>query len=176
MQHPPNEEMPTVHITLGPHDSVHACPSDADVDGHAVIPLGLGVAAGGPPEIECLRVSWLEGYDTPLVEMWTKLDQGACDGPANYMYWRVSQPWITDEQEWLRLLGTAKTATFVPAVALGPKTADLGFLADDGQPPPTRGSLIERAKQQHDRECSCDPKYLMSCPRMAQAILDAGQS
>jgi hypothetical protein len=116
MEHPPNEELPTVRITVGPHDSVHACPSDADVDGHAVIPLGLGTAAGGPPEIKCLRVSWLEGYDTPLVEMWAEQDREGCDGPASYAYWRVSQPWVVDKQEWLRLLGTAKTTTFVPSV------------------------------------------------------------
>jgi hypothetical protein len=31
--------------------------------------------------------------------------------------------------------------------------------------------LIRVAKQRHDEVCTCDPKYLMSCPRMAQAIL-----
>jgi hypothetical protein len=164
MEHPPNEELPTVHITVGPHDSVHACPLDADVDGYTDIPLGLGTA-GGPPEIKCLRVSWLEGYDTPLVEMWAEQDREGCDGPANYAYWRVSQPWVVDEQEWLRLRGTANMTTFVPSVPGG----------GESPPAPTRESLIERAKQQHDRECSCDPKYLMSCPRMVQAILGVGK-
>lgn len=44
---------------------------------------------------------------------------------------------------------------------------------------PTREELITRAKQEHDKVCSCDPidyldtfaKYLMSCPEMAAAIL-----
>jgi hypothetical protein len=34
--------------------------------------------------------------------------------------------------------------------------------------------IIERAKVEHDRTCRCDPKYLMSCPRMARAILEVG--
>ena len=36
----------------------------------------------------------------------------------------------------------------------------------------TREEIIDLAKEQHYRECDCDPKYLMSCPRMAQAILN----
>lgn len=32
--------------------------------------------------------------------------------------------------------------------------------------------LIEAARQVHDRICSCDPKYILSCPKMAQAILE----
>jgi PadR family transcriptional regulator len=31
--------------------------------------------------------------------------------------------------------------------------------------------ILDQAKAAHDRVCSCDPRYLMSCPRMAQAIL-----
>jgi hypothetical protein len=175
------EELPTVHIVLGPHDSTQACPVDAGCDGHTVIPLGLSTASG-PPEVKCLRVSWLEGYDTPLVEMWAERDRDSCDGPASYAYWRVSQPWVTDHGEWLRLLGTAKVTTFEPVKPAepkmrGPERADLGFLADGERPPPARGpDIVARAKRQHDRECSCDPRYLMSCPRMAQAILDAGVS
>lgn len=38
-----------------------------------------------------------------------------------------------------------------------------------------RAELIERARPIHDAQCSCDSKYVMSCPRMAQAILDAGK-
>lgn len=34
-----------------------------------------------------------------------------------------------------------------------------------------REELIARAKPEHDKVCSCDPKYLMSCPKMAAAIL-----
>ena len=44
----------------------------------------------------------------------------------------------------------------------------------DPEPPgaPTREERIAAAKVRHDATgCGCDPKYLMSCPRMAQAIL-----
>ena len=41
----------------------------------------------------------------------------------------------------------------------------------------TREELIERATHIHDDEgCGCDPKYIMSCPNMAAAILRAGKS
>ena len=41
---------------------------------------------------------------------------------------------------------------------------------------PSREELIEAARLIHDaRGCLCDSKYIMSCPLMAQAILDAGQ-
>lgn len=40
----------------------------------------------------------------------------------------------------------------------------------------TREELIEVAAGLHDEDgCSCDPRYLMSCPNMANAILRAGQ-
>lgn len=39
----------------------------------------------------------------------------------------------------------------------------------------TREQLIAEAKIEHDKVCRCDPKYLRSCPRMAQAILDVGK-
>lgn len=32
--------------------------------------------------------------------------------------------------------------------------------------------IIGRAREEHDRICSCDPKYFMSCPKLAQAILN----
>lgn len=35
--------------------------------------------------------------------------------------------------------------------------------------------LLIRAQEIHDAQCRCDPKYIRSCPRFAQAILDAGQ-
>lgn len=35
----------------------------------------------------------------------------------------------------------------------------------------TKEERIALAKVEHDKACSCDPKYLMSCPRMAAAIL-----
>lgn len=35
----------------------------------------------------------------------------------------------------------------------------------------SREELIARAKPEHDKSCSCDPKYIMSCPKMASAIL-----
>lgn len=39
----------------------------------------------------------------------------------------------------------------------------------------TREQLIAAATELHDREgCSCDRKYLMSCPRMASAVLRSG--
>lgn len=42
---------------------------------------------------------------------------------------------------------------------------------------PTREELIAVATHLHDDTgCQCDPKYLMSCQRMAAAILQAGQS
>jgi hypothetical protein len=41
----------------------------------------------------------------------------------------------------------------------------------------TREELIAAAAELHDQEgCSCDRKYLMSCPRMASAILRAGSA
>jgi len=36
---------------------------------------------------------------------------------------------------------------------------------------PTREAIIAVATAVHDQECGCDPRYLMSCPRMAAAIL-----
>lgn len=35
----------------------------------------------------------------------------------------------------------------------------------------TREEIIAKAKLGHDSVCSCDPKYLMSCAKMADAIL-----
>jgi hypothetical protein len=35
----------------------------------------------------------------------------------------------------------------------------------------TREEIIAKAKPGHDAVCHCDPKYLMSCPNMANAIL-----
>jgi hypothetical protein len=66
------------------------------------------------PEIVHIRVAWLEGYDTPIVEMWTREPGGDCNGTASYGYWRVCQPHIGDEDEWLRLRAAAKTTTYVP--------------------------------------------------------------
>ncbi len=40
-----------------------------------------------------------------------------------------------------------------------------------GSSVPTREEIIERARVEHDAVCSCDPKYVMSCPRMAATIL-----
>ena len=41
---------------------------------------------------------------------------------------------------------------------------------------PTREELIAVATHLHDESgCGCDPKYLMSCPNMANAVLQAGQ-
>lgn len=41
---------------------------------------------------------------------------------------------------------------------------------------PTREELIEVATGLHDEGgCSCDRRYLMSCPNMANAILRAGR-
>jgi hypothetical protein len=37
-----------------------------------------------------------------------------------------------------------------------------------------REQLIEQAGKIHARECSCDPKYVMSCPNMANIILRFG--
>lgn len=40
----------------------------------------------------------------------------------------------------------------------------------------TRQELINKATELHDADgCSCDRRYLMSCPRMANAILQAGK-
>lgn len=40
----------------------------------------------------------------------------------------------------------------------------------------TREELIEVAAGLHDETgCSCDPRYLMSCPSMANAVLQAGR-
>lgn len=36
----------------------------------------------------------------------------------------------------------------------------------------TREERLTRAKVKHDQVCECDPKYLMSCTKYAQAILD----
>lgn len=38
----------------------------------------------------------------------------------------------------------------------------------------TREQIIAAAKVLHDQHCNCDPKYLMSCMKMAQAILAQG--
>jgi len=39
----------------------------------------------------------------------------------------------------------------------------------------TREELTEVAAGLHDETgCSCDPRYLMSCPSMANAVLQAG--
>lgn len=35
-----------------------------------------------------------------------------------------------------------------------------------------REEMIAKAKIAHDKVCNCDPKYIMSCPKMAQAILN----
>jgi hypothetical protein len=41
---------------------------------------------------------------------------------------------------------------------------------------PTREELIEVATGLHDvTGCSCDRRYLMSCPNMANAVLQAGK-
>ena len=37
--------------------------------------------------------------------------------------------------------------------------------------PADREELIARATREHNKLCSCDPRYLMSCPKMAAAIL-----
>jgi hypothetical protein len=39
----------------------------------------------------------------------------------------------------------------------------------------TREELIEAAIPLHDDACGCDRKYRMSCPTMANAILQAGK-
>ena len=36
----------------------------------------------------------------------------------------------------------------------------------------TREELLAAAVPAHDLACNCDPRYRMSCPRMAAAILD----
>lgn len=36
---------------------------------------------------------------------------------------------------------------------------------------PEENRILADAKVIHDRTCSCDPRYLMSCGNMAQAIL-----
>jgi len=41
--------------------------------------------------------------------------------------------------------------------------------------PRTQETIIAAAKAEHDRECSCDPRYLMSCGKMAAAILRQGR-
>lgn len=41
---------------------------------------------------------------------------------------------------------------------------------------PTREEVIAVATHLHDESgCGCDPKYLMSCPNMANAVLRAGR-
>jgi hypothetical protein len=37
-----------------------------------------------------------------------------------------------------------------------------------------REQLLEQAEKIHARECSCDPRYIMSCPNMANIILRFG--
>lgn len=36
--------------------------------------------------------------------------------------------------------------------------------------------LIDAQKLHDDRGCRCDPKYIRSCPKFAQAILDTGKA
>ena len=40
---------------------------------------------------------------------------------------------------------------------------------------PSREALIAAAAEIHDGRCGCDRKYRMSCPDMANAILEAGK-
>lgn len=40
------------------------------------------------------------------------------------------------------------------------------------RPKMTREEMIAKAKEIHDQRCNCDPRYLMSCVFMAQAILE----
>lgn len=62
--------------------------------------------------------------------------------------------------------------------------AEEGFNLPDGQiwiTPKTEagqklGRVLVDAAAVHDATCNCDPKYRMSCPRMAQAILDHGST
>lgn len=37
----------------------------------------------------------------------------------------------------------------------------------------TREEIIQHARVAHDQECACGPRYLMSCGKMAAAILRA---
>lgn len=41
---------------------------------------------------------------------------------------------------------------------------------------PSREEILAVATHLHDESgCGCDPKYLMSCPHMAAAVLEAGR-
>ncbi len=65
-------------------------------------------------------------------------------------------------------------STIVPGRWTCPKGCDPRTAA---KAKPTREEIIEAARRIHDREgCGCDRKYLMSCARMAAAILRARQS
>jgi hypothetical protein len=40
---------------------------------------------------------------------------------------------------------------------------------------PNEDAIIAAATQIHDAQCRCDPRYLMSCTKMAAAILRVGR-
>lgn len=152
------------------------------------------------PPVQAVRVTFFPGIRMPWVEVWTK-DAHSGDFTL-YPYYDINRPQCETQGEWLALLATGQTTclappepphiynrgseldvTWVPGadgepVAIpelhGPKESDRGFIEDGWKRPPSEShaQLVVRAKEQHDRECGCDPKYLMSCPRMAQAILD----
>jgi hypothetical protein len=42
------------------------------------------------------------------------------------------------------------------------------------KPQLSREQLLEQAERIHARECSCDPRFIMSCPNMANIILRFG--
>lgn len=39
-----------------------------------------------------------------------------------------------------------------------------------------RDEILRRAQTEHDQGCNCDPRYVMSCPRMAAAVLRCGRN
>lgn len=61
---------------------------------------------------------------------------------------------------------------FDPKAGFDPDAMKQNALAKLAKHAPTREERTARAKTEHDKVCKCDEKYLMSCPKMAQAILN----
>lgn len=96
---------------------------------------------------------------SPMELLWSRVDDG----------WRLSI-WPDEGPlvKWYQVLslGLVEDATVRPV--------PLSDHAIGARNPVPRDVLLTRGRIEHDKVCSCDPRYLMSCPRMAAAILAQG--
>lgn len=126
-----------------------------------------GLAGPSDPSVVATRVTFFPGRTAPWVEIWVRRasECNELDAPSAHTYYDLHRPPCDTQEEWLALLATGQTTVLVPPSEPEPEPA----------PSVDPVQSIGWAKARHDRECNCDPKYLMSCPRMAQAILDGGR-